>query len=597
MIKKTIWMLVSLLMVMSLVMASCGPAEEEEAEVEVGEEEVEVGEGEVEVGEEEMVEEEGLLSPETPKYGGYVTTGGSDPIGFDPAYYLNFMLVPNFIMTESLLLGDWAKGPAGTGETDWTQGLTGRTDLMTGQLAESYEMPDNETIIFHIRKGVHWWNKAPVNGREFTAEDAAWSINREWNGNSWLKFGNPPEDHIISATALDKYTLEVKVPPHAQGMQVFVTGESARILPPELGDDMVTWETIVGTGPYMITDYVIGSSLSYEKNPNYWGHDPIHPENQLPYLDGLRTPIIPDASTLQAGFRTGKIDMLGEVSYEDWQRFMQQVPDLQYMEIYASLPTFPCGRTDKPELPFKDVRVRQAMNMAVDQRTILEDYYEGHGALLCYPFLPTTAFQNQYVPLEEMPEVVQELFDYNPTKAKQLLTEAGYPDGFKTSIICTTMEVDLLSIIREYLLDVNIDMELQPGEGGMVTAMVKGRQVEEMCMAMTYPFAVWKMLNLRAESSSNPSYFETPQTKETYNTVLATIGKDTDAMLQALKDTAPHVLEYSWGIWLPAPSRYNVWQAWIQNYHGETNIAQSSIAGYQRVYIWLDQDLKKSMGY
>ena len=597
MIKKTIWMLVSLLMVMSLVMASCGPAEEE-AEVEVGEEEVEVGEGEVEVGEEEeVVEEEGFLSPETPKYGGYVTTGGSDPIGFDPAYYLNFMLVPNFIMTESLVTGDWAKGPAGTGETDWTQGLTGRTDLMTGSLAESWSMPDDETIIFNIRPGVHWWNKAPVNGREFTAEDAAWSIEREWNGNSWLKFGNPPEDRIISVTALDKYTLEVKVPPHAQGLQVFVTAESARILPPELGDDMVTWETIVGTGPYMITDYVIGSSLSYEKNPNYWGHDPMHPENQLPYLDGLRTPIIPDASTLQAGFRTGKIDMLGEISYEDWQRFMQQVPDLQYMEIYASLPTFPCGRTDKPDLPFKDVKVRQAMNLAVDQRTILEDYYEGHGALLCYPFLPIAAFQNQYVPLEEMPEVVQELFDYNPDKAKQLLTEAGYPNGFKTSIICTTMEVDLLSIIREYLLDVNIDMELQPGEGGMVTAMVKGRQVEEMCMAMSYPFAVWKMLNLRAESSGNPSYFETPQTLATYNTVLATVGKDTDAMLQALKDAAPHVLEYSWGIWLPAPSRYNVWQPWIQNYHGETNVAQSSIAGYQRVYIWIDQELKKSMGY
>ena len=85
MIKKTIWLLVSLLMVISLVMASCGPAEEEEAEVEVGEEEVEVGEEEVEVGEEEVVEEEGLLSPDVPKYGGVFISGGGDPIGWDPA--------------------------------------------------------------------------------------------------------------------------------------------------------------------------------------------------------------------------------------------------------------------------------------------------------------------------------------------------------------------------------------------------------------------------------------------------------------------------------------------------------------------------------
>ena len=596
--KKILWILISCLMVSSLCLASCGDETAEKTMTEDDTEDVvKITESETSTGTVPGDEEEGMASPETPKYGGYIVTPGGDPIGWDPAYFLNFMLVPNFITNESLLTGEWEKGPAGTGETDWTQGLIGRTDLMRGLLAESWEMPDETTTIYHIRQGVHWWNKAPLNGREFTAEDAAWSITREWNGNSWLKFGNPPEDHIISATAIDKYTLEIIAPAHVQGLQIFVTGESARLVPPELGDDMITWETMVGTGPYMVTDYVPGSSINYEKNPRYWDHDPLHPENQLPYLDGLRTPIIPDLSTQQAGFRTGKLDMMGEVSFEDWQRFMGQRSDLQYMEVYASLPTFPCGRTDKQELPFKDVKVRQAMNLAVNQQEILDDYYEGHGAMLVYPFLPIPTFSEVYVPLEDMPDVVQELFTYNPEKAKQLLSEAGYPNGFKTKIICTTGEVDLLSIIREYLLLVGIDMELQPGEGGMVTAQVKGRQVEEMCMAMSYPFAVWKMMNLRAESSGNPSYFETPQTKAAYNKVLEYVGKDSMAMLRVLKENAPHVLEYCWGIWLPAPSRYNMWQPWIQNYHGETNIAQSSIGQSWRIYVWMDQELKTSMGY
>jgi peptide/nickel transport system substrate-binding protein len=596
--KKILWILISCLMVLSLVLASCGDETAEKTTTEDDTEDtVKITESETSIGTVPGDEEESMASPETPKYGGYIVTPGGDPIGWDPAYFLNFMLVPNFLTNESLLTGDWSRGPVGTGETDWTQGLIGRTDLMRGLLAESWEMPDDSTLLFHIRPGVHWWNKAPLNGREFIAEDAAWSITREWAGNSWLKFGNPPQDHIISATALDKYTLEIKVPSHAQGLQTFVTGESARLVPPELGDDMITWETMVGTGPYMVADYVAGSSINYEKNPDYWDHDPLHPDNQLPYLDGLRTPIISDLSTQQAGFRTGKLDMMGEVSYEDWEKFMGQRPDLQYMEVYASLPTFPCGRTDKQELPFKNVKVRQAMNLAVNQQEMLDDYYEGHGALLAYPFLPIPTFSDVYVSLEDMPEVVQELFTYNPEKAKQLLAEAGYPDGFKTKIICTTGEVDLLSIIKEYLLIVGIEMELQPGEGGMVTAQVKGRQVEEMCMSMTYPFAVWKMLNLRAESTSNPSYFETPQTKAAYNKVLEYIGKDSMAMLRVLKDTAPHVLEYCWGIWLPAPSRYNMWQPWIQNYHGEINIASSSIAGAWRIYVWIDQELKTSMGY
>jgi peptide/nickel transport system substrate-binding protein len=596
--KKILWILISCLMVLSLVLASCGDETAEKTTTEDDTEDtVKITESETSIGTVPGDEEESMASPETPKYGGYIVTPGGDPIGWDPAYFLNFMLVPNFLTNESLLTGDWSRGPVGTGETDWTQGLIGRTDLMRGLLAESWEMPDDSTLLFHIRPGVHWWNKAPLNGREFIAEDAAWSITREWAGNSWLKFGNPPQDHIISATALDKYTLEIKVPSHAQGLQTFVTGESARLVPPELGDDMITWETMVGTGPYMVADYVAGSSINYEKNPDYWDHDPLHPDNQLPYLDGLRTPIISDLSTQQAGFRTGKLDMMGEVSYEDWEKFMGQRPDLQYMEVYASLPTFPCGRTDKQELPFKNVKVRQAMNLAVNQQEMLDDYYEGHGALLAYPFLPIPTFSDVYVSLEDMPEVVQELFTYNPEKAKQLLAEAGYPDGFKTKIICTTGEVDLLSIIKEYLSIVGIEMELQPGEGGMVTAQVKGRQVEEMCMSMTYPFAVWKMLNLRAESTSNPSYFETPQTKAAYNKVLEYIGKDSMAMLRVLKDTAPHVLEYSWGIWLPAPSRYNMWQPWIQNYHGEINIASSSIAGAWRIYVWIDQELKTSMGY
>ena len=593
MARRILWLLVSCVMAVSLVVASCGTTTVEEEEEE--KEEVVIGEEEEE--EEEEIEEEEMLPPEVPKYGGVNTTLGGDPVGFDPAYFLNFMLVPTAITNEGLLIADWAKGPAGTGETDWNQGISGRTDLLTGGLAESYEFPNEETIIFHIRPGINWWDKPPVNGREFTAEDAAWSLNREWNSpRSWLTIGNQPEDRPTSIKALDKYTLEMKVPARAQGLQLILL-ETARLFPPELGDDIIPWEKMVGTGPYMITDYVVGSTITFERNPNYWLTDPVGSGkgNQLPYLDGLRSLIIDDRSTQQAAFRTGKLDIMYEVQTEDWELFMDQRPDLKYLQGYVSLPTMITGRVDKEELPFKDVRVRRAMNMAVNQEELLEDYYEGYGTLLGYLFLPTPAFQKMYVPLEEMPETVRELFEYKPDKAKQLLAEAGYPDGFRTKIICTPNEVDLVSVIREYLLGVGIDMEIQPLQNAV--PIVKGRTHEEMCLAMTYPFVIWKMNNLRVESGSNPSFWDSPVTRETYDTVVQNVGKDNEAIMKALKDMAPHVLENAWGIWLPAPNAFHMWQPWVQNYHGESNVGSSTIFHQERTYIWMDKQLKASLGY
>ena len=597
--KKVVWILVSCLMVISLVMASCGPAAEEE-EVEIGEAEVTIeGEEEEEV-EEEVVEEEGLLPPEVPKYGGVLIGTGGDPNGFDAGTMQAIMITETRIMNECLMVGDWSKGPAGTGEVDWQIGHMYMISALRGALAESYELPDDETIIFHIRPGVHWWDKPPVNGREFTAYDAAWSLEREWACDKcWPRASNPPEDWAISAKALDKYTLECKVPPHVQGKHIFTNGWEIQMLPPEVVDmygDMNDWRNVVGTGAFMLTDYVTSSSLTYTRNPNYWSNDPVLPENQLPYLDGVKLMIIPDLSSVQAGFRTGKIDMIGGVSVEDWERFTADNPELKYTDTFPWIPVYPCGRIDKEELPFKDLKVRQALNLAVNQREILEDYFGGKGTMLAYPFVPRPSFADVYVPLEEMPEAVQELFEYKPDKARQLLAEAGYPDGFKTVMTCAQREVDYLSIIKEYLLDVGVDMELQVVEGGAHFGMKKGRTFPEMIMCDTYPYGYVKMHNMRPESASCCCSWGSDETRTAYNEAMNYLGKDDTRVRQAVKSVVPHILENAWGIWLPLQYQYWLWWPWVQNYRGETNFGHI-VTHLYRNYIWLDEDLKKYMGY
>jgi len=100
-----------------------------------------------------------------------------DPMGFDDTVGLHQSGIYSGLLTqEELLQGDWAKGPAGTGDSDWLYGFVGRVALETGSLAESWELPDNQTAIWHIRKGVRWQNVPPANGREYTADDAVFNM-------------------------------------------------------------------------------------------------------------------------------------------------------------------------------------------------------------------------------------------------------------------------------------------------------------------------------------------------------------------------------------------------------------------------------------
>jgi peptide/nickel transport system substrate-binding protein len=158
--RKLVWLLASCLMVLSLVMTSCGTASEED--------------------EGGTIEEEEAVTALTPKYGGTLNVITDESTGFDPRKVMVHFTRTLPVSHETLLMGDWAKGPAGTGETDWRIGYLGDVSLLTGCLAESWELKDDETLVYHIREGVKWQDKPPVNGREFTSQDAAWNLEIEW---------------------------------------------------------------------------------------------------------------------------------------------------------------------------------------------------------------------------------------------------------------------------------------------------------------------------------------------------------------------------------------------------------------------------------
>jgi peptide/nickel transport system substrate-binding protein len=543
-----------------------------------------------------------------PKYGGtYTGFITVDTGNWDPAQLRDLMGFQISITNEPLMMGDWAKGPAGTNESSWQYGAIGNAGLCTGQLAESYEIPDNQHIIFHIRKGVHYWNKPPANGREFTAEDAAWNIKVQWDfpGGNFQGFFAKSE-WLTDVKALDKYTVQLTFPANSQGTQFWEDGQRCYMMLKEGFPNQKEWKNNLGTGAFMVTDWVSNTAMTFTRNPDYWQKNPVGPGkgDQLPYLDGFKLLVIPDLSTRLAAFRTGKLDSYAGLTWEDFADLQKTTPYPVESVVTYGANVQPTGREDKA--PFDNLKVRQALNLAIDKQAILKDYYKGHGQLLGWPYYPTPEYSDLYIPLEQLPTKpalegsgasVQELIKGgNPEKAKQLLKEAGYPNGFKTSIYSyQTTDTDFLSIIKAQLAPVGVDLDIKVVDGGVYRNLEQQRTFEQMFYkpAKQY-FLAHYMFELRKESQDCPSFFDSPEVRATLVTINKTLAVDDKAWRKALKDLTPYMLEQAIAIWLPVSDKYNAWQPWLKNYYGASTLG-AMLPWHWLYFSWMDTDQKSKL--
>ena len=186
---------------------------------------------------------------------------------------------------------------------------------LKGGLAESWEQPDPLTIIFKVRQGVHWHNKPPMNGRELTAQDIEYNYHRLLGlGSGFTEVsevipGGLTDVVFESITATDNWTVVFTLKePHLDALRIILDDHYVHIYPPEVikeHGDATDWRNLVGTGPFMLTERVEGSSITWTKNPDYWGYDEKYPQNRLPYVDEIRCPIMPEEATYLAALRSG----------------------------------------------------------------------------------------------------------------------------------------------------------------------------------------------------------------------------------------------------------------------------------------------------
>jgi peptide/nickel transport system substrate-binding protein len=385
--------------------------------------------------------------------------------GFDPWYNQGYSTI-SMAWFEQMHAPDWTLNPI---VFDYKEILR-PSDYIGPYLVNSWEIPDINTYVVHLTPGVTWQNLPPLNGRAFVANDIVTHFDRMFGLGNGFTTKDPyqpatPWGDLVSVTASDASTVVFKWKnENPENIAETMQGQTAvsNIEAPEAvaqWGNLQDWHHAVGTGPFILTDFVDGSSANLVRNTTYWGYDARYPQNRLPYVDSLKILIIPDTNTTMAAMRTGKIDIMDTVQLIDAQNLKKSNPDIEQIPVPNSNCYSISPRNDLA--PFTDIRVRQALQMAIDLPTIAATYYDGT-IPQPWPQGITSSYMSGWgFPYPQWPQDLKDQYAYNVTGAKALLAAAGFPNGFTTTCVANnTADLTLLQIVQSYLAAVNVNMSI-----------------------------------------------------------------------------------------------------------------------------------------
>ena len=415
---------------------------------------------------------------QTPKRGGTLTIRGWDPPFFDPMLTTAYRVNVPLTFTHSRLVKHKA-GPS----------IAPGTFTIEGDLAESWSQPNEMTWIFKLYRGVRWHNKPPVNGRELTAEDVRYSVER------FLTLKGNPTAYMLRAVekvdVVDRYTVKFTLKePFAWFLDMLANPISLPIIARECVEkfgDLKKAESVVGTGPWMLESYRQNVGLTLVRHPAYF-------RAGLPYIDRVEIVVDEDNASRIAAFLTGKYDLgwefPGTINRTDWIQIKETLkrrrPNLQTAEFNSNVETHISMRTDRA--PFNDVRVRRAVSLAIDRQESIDAVLEGVGVL--NPAVPA-GLKDWAVPTSQLGEGARYL-KHDPAEARRLLAAAGYPNGFTASLCFTTYGsttlVDNAQLVLKHLKSAGIDTRLEPKEYGAFIASCYFGQFDSMTYGPQTPF-------------------------------------------------------------------------------------------------------------
>ena len=513
---------------------------------------------------------------QTPKRGGTLTIRAWDPPHFDPFQTISYKTHVVLTFTHSRLLRHKA-GP----------GVQPGTFPIEGDLAESWSQPSETTYVFKLRKGVRWQAKPPVNGRELTADDVVYSVDLfrsvKGNANAYMLRS------LDRVEAVDRHTVRFTLKePFAWFLDVLANPMAVAIVARECVEkfgDLKTPEAVVGTGPWMLDTYRPNVGLTLVRNPHYF-------VTGLPYLDRVEIVVDEDNASRLAAFLSGKYELgfmfPGAINRTDWVQIKDTVkprrPNLRTAEFPSNVMSHISMRTDRP--PFNDVRVRQAMSLAIDRQAIVDAVLEGVGVF--NPPVPA-ALKDWSIPIDQLGEGAK-YYKYDPVEARRLLAAAGHPRGFPASVCFTTygdnVLVDSAQLVLKYLKDVGIDAKLDQKEYGAYISTCFSGKFDSMTYGPQTPFLEpdnFLFGQYYPDEVKNQSHVNDPVVADMLSRQRRTF--DVARRREIIHDIQRHLAKQQYYVQMASSVLVAVWEGALKNYG--PNLGYDY--GGRLVAAWLDR--------
>jgi peptide/nickel transport system substrate-binding protein len=297
---------------------------------------------------------------------------------------------------------------------------------------------DNLTMTIALRKGVKFHD-----GTDFNADAVKFNLDR-------FRASKRSELALVkSVDVVDEYTVRVGISTWdntVDGSLLYYAGNM--MSPQAFQKNGKEWaeKNPIGTGPFKFASWERDVSIKYQKNPDYW-------QKGKPYLDKIEFYIIADAMVRLASLDRREIDVLERAEMKDVDQLKASgkynVFDQDYVGLGVNMMVPDSAHADSP---YANLKVRQAISYAIDKQALVNTVLSGHGIVATQYSEPRGWGYNPNI----------KGYPYDVNKAKQLLTEAGYPSGFKTTVLGKVENQLQLTAIQGFLSKVGITAEVFP---------------------------------------------------------------------------------------------------------------------------------------